>query len=182
MRAVPGLSRRQVAASVLIATCAPGVSLAAPSQRQVVEVWKDPSCGYCKDWVTHMEASGFQVKVSDTGNNAVRARLGIDGKLGSCHTALAGGYAIEGHVPAREIKRMLSEKPAALGLVVPGMPVGSPGMDGAAYGGRKDAFDVLLLAKDGSTKVYQHYEGAAKGSRQSSARRTSAELKAIHQP
>ena len=68
-----------------------------------------------------------------------------------------GGYAIEGHVPAREIKRLLKEKPDAIGLVVPGMPVGSPGMDGPAYGGRKDPFEVLLLRKDGSTQLYQAY-------------------------
>ncbi len=97
-----------------------------------------------------------KVKVSDTGNNAVLARLGVDKKHGSCHTALVGSYAIEGHVPAREIRRLLAEKPAAVGLAVPGMPVGSPGMDGAVYGSRKDSFDVLLLTKDGSTKVYQH--------------------------
>lgn len=167
MSANPGLSRRQFTASVLIAAFMPSVSLsAAPSQSPVVEVWKDPSCGCCKDWVSHMEASGFQVKVSDTGNNAVRARLGIDRKLGSCHTALVRGYAIEGHVPAREVKRLLAERPAAAGLAVPGMPVGSPGMDGAVYGDRKDSFDVLLIAKDGSTRVYQHYEGATRASRQ----------------
>ena len=94
------------------------------------------------------------------------SRLGIDQKHGSCHTALVGGYGIEGHVPAREIKRLLAEKPAAIGLAVPGMPVGSPGMDGAVYGGRKDAVDVLLLAKGGSTEVYQRYEGVTKASGQ----------------
>ena len=104
-------------------------------------------------------SNGFKVKVNETGNNAARARLGVDKKYGSCHTGLVGGYALEGHVPASEIKRVLRDKPAAIGLAVPGMPVGVPGMDGAVYGGRKDAFDVLLLAKDGSTKVYQHYEG-----------------------
>lgn len=107
----------------------------------------------------HMEANGFVVTVHDTGNTAVRARLGIDNKFGSCHTAVAGGYAIEGHVPAREVRRLLAEKPSALGLAVPGMPVGSPGMDGAAYNGRRDTFDVLLLTKGGGSRVYHHYEG-----------------------
>lgn len=154
------VSRRRAACAALMLACAPGVVLAAaPAAPIAVEVWKDPECGCCKDWVSHMEAAGFKVKVNDTGNNAARARLGVDKKHGSCHTALVGGYALEGHVPAREVRRLLSEKPLAVGLAVPGMPVGSPGMDGPAYGGRKDSFDVLLLSKDGSSKVYQRYEG-----------------------
>jgi hypothetical protein len=154
------LSRRRAVSAALILACAPALALAAsPAAPTAVEVWKDPDCGCCKDWVSHMEANGFKVKVNDTGNNAVRARLGIDRKHGSCHTAVVGGYVLEGHVPAREVKRLLSERPAAVGLAVPGMPVGAPGMDGAVYGGRKDSFDVLLLAKDGTSKVYQRYEG-----------------------
>ena len=124
-----------------------------------VEVWKDPSCGCCADWVKHLEASGFHVTVHDSGNNAVRARIGIDRKHGSCHTALVGGYAIEGHVPAGDIKRLLARRPKALGLAAPGMPVGSPGMDGEIYKGRRDSYDVLLLARDGSASVFHHYEG-----------------------
>ena len=124
-----------------------------------LEVWKDPNCGCCKEWVTHLEANGFKVKVHDTGNSAMRTKLGIDRKYGSCHTAQVGGYAIEGHVPAKDIRRLLKEKPQAVGLAVPGMPVGSPGMDGAIYGDRKDAYDVMLLAKGGGASVYQHYEG-----------------------
>lgn len=124
-----------------------------------MEVWKDPNCGCCKDWVAHMQAAGFRVGVHDMGNTAVRQRLGLPAKLGSCHTALVGGYVIEGHVPAADVRRLLREKPQALGLAVPGMPVGSPGMDGALYGGRRDAFDVLLVSRDGSTSVFQHYPG-----------------------
>ena len=123
------------------------------------EVWKDPECGCCKDWVAHLEANGFKVKVNDSGREAVAKRLGVDRKYGSCHTALIGGYAIEGHVPAREIKRLLKEKPNAIGLAAPGMPIGSPGMDTPAYKGRKDAYDVLLLAGDGGATVYQRYQG-----------------------
>jgi hypothetical protein len=125
--------------------------------RPQLEVWKDPNCGCCKDWVAHMQASGFAVKVHDSGNSAARKRLGMPDKLGSCHTALVGGYAIEGHVPAREVQRLLKERPAALGLAVPGMPVGSPGMDGAIYGERKDPYDVLLVSRSGGTRVYQSY-------------------------
>lgn len=156
------MSRRRVVGAAFVLACAPsGFALAAAPARPLVEVWKDPDCGCCKDWVSHLEANGFKVKVNDTGNEAARARLGIDRKYGSCHTATVGGYALEGHVPAREIKRLLAEKPMAVGLAVPGMPVGSPGMDGAVYEGRKDAFDVLLLARDGSAKSYRRYEGAA---------------------
>lgn len=160
MRAAQPLSRRRLAALLLLASSAPATVFAARAGASIpVEVWKDPSCGCCKDWVAHLEAAGFSVKAHDTGNNAARARLGISQKIGSCHTAIVSGYALEGHVPAREIKRLLAEKPTAIGLVVPGMPVGSPGMDGDVYGGRRDTFDVLLVTKDGSTKVYQHYQG-----------------------
>ena len=123
----------------------------------VVEVWKDPNCGCCKDWIAHMERAGFKAIVHDTGNNAARARLGLPLKYGSCHTALVAGYVIEGHVPATDIRRLMREKPKALGLAVPGMPVGAPGMDGPEYKGRKDKFDVLLVAKQGTHKVYQSY-------------------------
>lgn len=129
----------------------------ATTGRTLVEVWKEPSCGCCKDWIAHMEEAGFDVRVHETGNAAVRARFGIPVKFGSCHTARIGGYAIEGHVPAREIQRLLKEKPKAAGLAVPGMPIGSPGMDGPAYGNRKDPFDVLLIQQDGSAGVYQTY-------------------------
>ena len=122
-----------------------------------VEVWKDASCGCCHDWITHMEKNGFKITVHDTGNNAVRARLGLPTKYGSCHTALVGGYVVEGHVPASDVQRLLREKPQALGLAVPGMPIGSPGMDGAVYGGRRDRYDTLLVSRDGSSRVFQSH-------------------------
>src|SRR2546427_739696 len=116
-----------------------------------------PICGCCRDWVSHLQGAGFDVQVLDTGNTAARTRLGIPQKYGSCHTAQIGGYAIEGHVPASDIQRLLREAPQAIGLAAPGMPVGSPGMDGPAYGGRKDAYDVLLIGKNGSSTVYQSH-------------------------
>ena len=132
------------------------------SNDQAVEVWKDPSCGCCQDWVEHMQANGFTVTVHESGNTAVRARLGLPQRLGSCHTALVGGYLLEGHVPAADVKKLLKQRPKALGLAVPGMPVGSPGMDGPEYQGRKDAYDVLLVTKnlmnsDVSTRVFTSY-------------------------
>ena len=139
----------------------PGGSRAANSTPTPLEVWKDPNCGCCQDWVDHMQANGFAVKVHATGNNAVRARLGLPPKLGSCHTALVGGYLVEGHVPASDVRKLLQQKPKALGLAVPGMPVGSPGMDGAVYGDRRDPYDVLLVAHDGSTRVFNSYNKKA---------------------
>lgn len=131
--------------------------LAASAAAPMVEIWKDPNCGCCQDWVRHLEANGFATRVHDAGNSAARTRLGIPAALGSCHTGLVGGYALEGHVPAREVHRLLREKPKAIGLAVPGMPVGSPGMDGAAYGDRRHPYDVLLVLADGGSRVYQGY-------------------------
>ena len=130
---------------------------AQPLKGTPVEVWKDASCGCCGDWITHMENNGFKITVHDTGNNAVRARLGLPTKYGSCHTALVGGYVVEGHVPASDVQRLLREKPQALGLAVPGMPIGSPGMDGAVYGGRRDRYDTLLVSRAGSSRVFQSH-------------------------
>lgn len=150
-------SLRGLAAAGTAALGCGGPAFAAPPPGALVEVWKSPSCGCCKHWIAHMQARGFRVRVHDSGNTAMRQRLGIPAALGSCHTALVGGYAIEGHVPAADVMRLLADKPAAAGLAVPGMPVGSPGMDGAAYGNRRDPYDVLLVAKDGSTKVFASY-------------------------
>lgn len=122
-----------------------------------VEVWKDPNCGCCKEWVKHLEQSGFSVKVHEGGNADIRARLGIPQRLGSCHTALVAGYALEGHVPAREVQRLLKERPVAIGLSVPGMPVGGPGMDDPAYKGRRDPYDVLLVLETGDARVFASY-------------------------
>ena len=123
-------------------------ALAASPTKIPMEVWKDPNCGCCKDWIVLMEQAGFSVKVHDTGNTAVRAKLGLPAQYGSCHTALVGGYVVEGHVPAADIHKLLKEKPKALGITAPGMPIGSPGMDGPEYGGRKDPYDVLLVSKN----------------------------------
>ena len=124
----------------------------------VVDVWKSPDCGCCKDWVRHLETHGFQVRTHDEGNQDARVRLGMPVRYGSCHTAKVGDYVLEGHVPAREVLRLLKDKPAgALGLSVPAMPIGSPGMDGPEYKGRKDPYDVLLVQRDGGASVFQSY-------------------------
>jgi hypothetical protein len=131
-------------------------AMSAPA-RPRVEVWKDPSCGCCKDWVSHMEAHGFDVQVHETGNAVARRRFGMPSAYGSCHTAVVDGYVIEGHVPGREVQRLLKERPTAVGIAVPGMPIGAPGMDGPVYGGRKDPYDVVLVLRDGSWRVFQSY-------------------------
>lgn len=134
-----------------------GTQALAKAERPMVEVWKDPNCGCCKDWMSHLTDNGFDVKAFDKGNTAARAAFGMPQALGSCHTAKVQGYVIEGHVPAADIRRLLAEKPQALGLAVPGMPIGSPGMDGAIYGGRRDPYQVLLVKKDGKTEVFSRY-------------------------
>lgn len=150
------LPRRRFTMAGLAALLAPAWA-AAQAPAIHAEVWKSPTCGCCKDWIAHMEKSGFRFSVHEVGNTAMRQRLKVPMALGSCHTALVGRYAIEGHVPAKDVQRLLKEKPDAIGLTVPGMPVGSPGMDGPEYGGRKDPYDVLLIAMDGSTRVFSSY-------------------------
>ncbi len=128
-----------------------GVAMGADGQ-----VWKNPSCGCCKSWVSHMAANGFTLDVTEVGQAAlddVKAQNGIPAKAASCHTAKIGGYTIEGHVPAGAVKRLLAEKPDAIGLAVPGMPAGSPGME---TGGPAEPYDVLLIKKDGSSQVFEH--------------------------
>lgn len=154
MQSLPPVPGRRSILLAGLASLLPAAESAAPL---AMSVWKSPTCGCCADWVKHIGAVGIRVLVHDTGNNAARARLGMPARFGSCHTAEIEGYVIEGHVPAREVLRLLKEKPRALGLAVSGMPVGSPGMDGAVYGDRKDPYDVLLVARDGSAQTYQRY-------------------------
>jgi hypothetical protein len=128
----------------------------APANMQPkVVVYKNASCGCCGSWVEHMQSHGFPVEVHDVDNlNSVKERVGLPPAMGSCHTAEVGGYFIEGHVPATEVQRLLAEKPKAKGLTVPGMPVGSPGME------QDDIvapYEVLLVHEDGTTSVFATY-------------------------
>ena len=118
-----------------------------------VTVYKDPSCGCCRKWVTHLASNGFAPAVKDrTDMAALKDSLGIPGSLRACHTAVAGRYLIEGHVPAADVKRLLATRPkAVLGLAVPDMPAGSPGME---MGGRTDRFDVMAFATGGQSHVF----------------------------
>jgi hypothetical protein len=156
------MQRRQFiqTASLALAAGSVGSFNAFAKTQPTVEVWKTATCGCCHDWVAHLQANGFKVvthDVSEAAKAAKRASIGIPAQLGSCHTALIEGYALEGHVPANDVLRLLKERPQAAGLTVPGMPIGSPGMDGPAYGGRKDAYATLLVRRDGSSSVFQSH-------------------------
>ena len=120
-----------------------------------VDVYKSPSCGCCAAWVQHLKAAGFPVKVVDVDDTtAMRRRHGVPERFGSCHTGIVDGYVVEGHVPAAEIKRLLALSPRAIGIAVPGMPPGSPGME---VGGRQDPYDVFLIDTLGRETVFAHY-------------------------
>ena len=153
----PAMTVRRSFLLTLLAVSAVPLKTFATAVDLTMTVWKDPNCGCCADWVSHLEKNGFTVKVVDTGNQAIRSQLGIPPKFGSCHTALIQGYIIEGHVPSTDILRLLKEKPHALGLAVPGMPIGSPGMDGPEYKNRRDPYDVLLIQREGSAIVFSSH-------------------------
>ena len=124
----------------------------------VLDVFKSPTCGCCGKWISHIEENGFVATTYHPDNlNLVKQKLGIAAEFQSCHTGVSKeGYVFEGHIPADVMQRFLAEKPkGALGLAVPGMPMGSPGME---MGERRDSYDVLLLMKDGTASVYQHIE------------------------
>lgn len=143
------ISRRRIlsASGALIGLIAPA-AFAKPAPIQV-DVWKDPNCGCCKEWISHMQEFGFTFNVHESGNTRARAKFGVPQQFGSCHTAMVDGYVLEGHVPAKDVLRLLKEKPDALGLAVPGMPMGSPGMEG----GRSDRYQVLLLSEGSPVKT-----------------------------
>ena len=145
------MKRREFIATIALAAIAPA---ALAQEKLLVEVWRSPTCGCCGAWVKHLQENGFTTQVhmvSDT--SAMRRALGIPERLGSCHTAKVGGYAIEGHVPAADIRRLLAERPKARGLAAPGMPAGSPGMDVA----NSPPYDVLLVGNDENTTLFARH-------------------------
>lgn len=122
----------------------------------LVTVYKTPTCGCCGKWVEHLRENGFEVETHDLNDvTPIKIQAGLKPELASCHTAKVGDYYLEGHVPAADIKRLLEEKPDARGLTVPGMPMGSPGMEGAY----RDSYDTLLYREGGQTSVFQHHPG-----------------------
>lgn len=153
------LNRRSFMASAAVAALCGTVSAAtaAPALPNVT-VYKSPSCGCCHLWVEHMRKEGFRMKVVDLPDlTEQHAKFEVPAEFTGCHVAEVDGYFIEGHVPAREIRRLLSERPAgARGLAVPGMPLGSPGME---YGSRRDPYEVVLLSSGNKTSVFARYPG-----------------------
>jgi hypothetical protein len=122
-----------------------------------IEVWKSATCSCCKNWVKLLEANGFAVTVNAADPSTlerIKRHSGIGAKIASCHTAKIGDYVVEGHVPAPDIKRLVAERPDAVGLAVPGMPVGSPGME---QGAESEPYDVLLIKKDGTTEIFSRH-------------------------
>lgn len=125
-----------------------------PVSAEEIMVYKSPTCGCCKKWVKHLRNEGFNVKTKDyRDTKPIKKTFGVKPKFQSCHTAKAGKYFIEGHVSASDIKRLLKEKPDIKGLSVPGMPMGSPGMEGH----RKDKYDVIAIDKDNNATVYSKH-------------------------
>jgi len=133
------------------------VSVSGPALAQrpgpTVQVYKSPTCGCCANWVKHLQQHGFATQVTETEDvGAIKARHGVPPKAQSCHTAIVGGYVLEGHVPAADVQRLLREKPAVAGLAVPGMPIGSPGMEVPNM--KPQPYDVLTFDKQGQLKVF----------------------------
>ena len=124
----------------------------------IVDVYKDPTCGCCSKWVEHLQAAGFTVRTTNTGDlSDFKTKHNVPARVRSCHTALVDGYVVEGHVPAADIQRLLKERPANVaGLGVPGMPIGSPGMEVA--GTKAQRYDVIAFVKDGSTRVFATHQ------------------------
>jgi hypothetical protein len=126
------------------------------AQTPAIHVHKDPNCNCCSGWVTHLKDAGFAVTVEETADlQTVRKRLGVPADLAACHTAEVDGYVLEGHVPAAAVRRLLKERPTAIGLSVPGMPAGSPGMEG----GTPQRYEVVLFGKTGR-QPFMHFIGA----------------------
>ena len=149
--------KRSLAALALALALLPAAQ--ALARATPIEVRKTNGCGCCLAWMEHLEENGFAPTGQDMfAGLLVRFKLdnGVPPRMVSCHTALVDGYVIEGHVPASDIRRLLAERPDAVGLAVPEMPLGSPGMDQGRW---REAYDVFLIRNDGSTEVFASYEG-----------------------
>lgn len=152
---IPYFTRRVLVFGV--AAAAVGVSVRGAKAAPLIVVNKDPSCGCCSSWVRHLGSAGFDTRVHELNDlEPLKRRLGIPAALESCHTAEIDGFVIEGHVPASAIRRLLTERPAAIGLAVPGMPIGSPGME--IPGTPDETYEVVLFGPAGQ-RVFAHYRG-----------------------
>ncbi|HEY5616446.1 MAG TPA: DUF411 domain-containing protein [Vicinamibacterales bacterium] len=147
------MRRHVFAGSVLAAFVLATGSVSTQRPATTVQVYKSPTCGCCANWVKHLQQHGFRTQVTETDNVAdIKAQHKIPARAQSCHTAIVDGYVIEGHVPATDVQRLLKERPAVVGLAVPGMPIGSPGMEVPNM--KPQAYDVVAFDKQGQLKVY----------------------------
>lgn len=149
------MTRRSLLGLMAVAVAARSAG-ATQAEQVTIMVHKDPNCGCCAGWVQHLREAGFAVQVDETADlDPIRSRLGVPPELAACHTAEVAGYVVEGHVPAAAVRRLLSERPLAKGLAVPGMPVGSPGMEGS----RPQPYAVVLFGADGQ-KPFMRFIGS----------------------
>ena len=147
-----GIRKALAAVAAVAVVSVAGVTFAQKSA-PTVQVYKSPTCGCCANWVKHLQQHGFTTRVTDTNDMAsIKAQRGVPARAQSCHTAVVDGYVLEGHVPAADVQRLLRERPAVAGLAVPGMPIGSPGME--VPGQKPQAYDVVAFDKQGQMRVY----------------------------
>ena len=151
------IDRRTMLGLVLLGV--PAAACSKPAKAAELKIYKSPYCGCCGAWVDHVTANGLKPVVQDMDDvTPVAKKVGVPDAMRSCHTAVIGGYFVEGHVPASDIRKLLRERPKARGIAVPGMPIGSPGME---QGNRRDAYDTLLVLQDGSTRVFVKHNRTA---------------------
>jgi hypothetical protein len=152
------MRRSVIILAVMLASASAGAPRAqqpttSPEASPTVEVFKSPTCGCCSKWVDHLRSHGFTVRTTDTETiDDIKAKHQIPQAARSCHTALVGGYVVEGHVPAADVQRLLKERPAVAGIAVPGMPIGSPGME--VPGTKAQSYDVIAFTNQGTTRVF----------------------------
>jgi hypothetical protein len=144
---------RRIGIAIAALMLASGAAWAQRDQKPTIDVYKTSTCGCCRIWVEHLRSSGFTVRTTDVDDlSDIKAKHGVPSRLQSCHTGVVDGYVVEGHVPAADIQRMLKERPKVAGLAVPGMPIGSPGME--VKGVSPQPYDVMAFEKGGKSSVY----------------------------
>ena len=147
------MRKRVLAAGLLGALVSVGGIVFAQKPAPTVQVYKSPTCGCCANWVKHLQQHGFTTRVTETDDVAsIKTQRGVPARVQSCHTAVVDGYVIEGHVPAADVQRLLKERPAVVGIAVPGMPIGSPGME--VPGQKPQAYDVVAFDKQGQVRIF----------------------------
>lgn len=143
----------------LVLAAIPAAACAKPAKAAVLNIYKSPYCGCCGAWVEHIKLSGIRAGVRELEDvSPIAKKAGVPDELRSCHTAIIEGYFVEGHVPAVDIRKLLRDRPNARGIAVPGMPIGSPGME---QGGRKDDFNTLIVDRSGAVRVFARHNKVA---------------------